>query len=446
MGVVYKARQRDLDRLVALKMILSSQLASEELIARFHAEARSAARLAHRHVVQVFETGEVHGQHFYAMEYVEGQSLESLLRSRRLEVEEALHILLPIARAVGYLHAHEVVHRDLKPGNILIDRTGRPVLTDFGLAKCLSSDSKLTSTGAIMGTPSYMSPEQASGRPVGPAADVYALGTILYECLTSRPPFLAGNPLDVLVQVIELEPPAPRQLRPDLPRNLELVVLKCLEKDAGRRYQHADELADDLERFLHGEAVTAQPLGILGRLIRWARREPNLAAHLGAIGLSGIVSEIGYRLAGGLTATQHAVVLGTLAVWAVLAFLLQRHSAHARWGRWVPFAWASLDVSLLTVALGAARGITGPLVACYPLYIVATGLWFRDRLVWFATAASILGCLALYVHAALAGVRLEHPSRHVILQLILVLIGLVVSYQVRRIRVLTRQQPTMPGG
>src|SRR5262245_41499890 len=194
MGVVYKAREAKLDRIVAVKMILSSQFASSEQVERFHAEARACARLPHPHIVQVFEVGELHGQPFFAMEFIEGRGLDSRIQERPLDPDEAVRLLIPIVRAVGHLHAHGLIHRDLKPGNVLIDRAGRPVLTDFGLAKILAdTESHLTTTGAILGTPSYMAPEQAAAKPVTPATDVYSLGAILYECLTGRPPFRAAT-------------------------------------------------------------------------------------------------------------------------------------------------------------------------------------------------------------------------------------------------------------
>jgi serine/threonine-protein kinase len=282
MGVVYKARQKDLDRVVALKMILASHLASEEQVRRFHAEAKAAAGLHHPHILQIYEVGEVHGQHYFAMEYVEGTSLAEVLREGPLPTSNAVTCLAAVARGVACLHARGIVHRDIKPSNILLDRQRRPFLSDFGLVKRVASESHLTNTGVIVGTPSYMAPEQAAGwSDIGPACDVYGLGAVLYELLTGRPPFRGPTPMDTLVQVLESEATLPRRVRPDIPRELEIICLKCLEKTPANRYTSAAALADDLERFLRGESIEARTQTLGHRLQRWARREPALVAHLG---------------------------------------------------------------------------------------------------------------------------------------------------------------------
>ncbi len=445
MGVVYRARQRDLDRIVALKMILSHQFASEEQILRFHAEARAAARLPHPHIIQVFETGQLHGQPYFAMELVEGQSLECLLHHQPLSPEKAVAILHPIARAVGHLHKNQLIHRDLKPGNILVDASGRPVLTDFGLAKMLAgSESHLTNTGAILGTPSYMSPEQAQGLAVGPQTDVYALGAILYECLTGRPPFRAATPLDTIIQVVEREPTLVRQLNPGIPRNLELICLKCLEKDPQERYATATELADDLEHFLEGESVVAQPESLAQRFERWCRRQPGLASHLGAISLGLVMHEIGYAAHGTMPPSAHHVVLIALVVWGLLSVVWQKLLHNPAWESRAETAWSVTDVSLLTLILAVADGFNSPLVVLYPLYIGASGLWWKVRLVWLSTALSQLGYAGLLVwtwwHQRPVGLL----HRHVILIAGLAILGYIVAYQVQRIRLLSRHLEQRP--
>jgi tRNA A-37 threonylcarbamoyl transferase component Bud32 len=274
MGVVYKARQQSLHRLVALKMILQGQLATPRAVARFRAEAEAAANLDHPHIVPIYEVGEHQGQHYFTMRFIEGASLA---RQPRGDVRGEVRLLATVARAVHYAHQHGILHRDLKPSNILVAE-GVPFVTDFGLAKRLDGAVDLTGTGETPGTPRYMAPEQAAGRrDLTVAADVYGLGVVLYERLTGTTPFRGDDVLDVLRQVREAQPPRPSGLRPGLGRDLETVCLKCLEKEPAKRYPSAEALADDLERWLRGEPILARPVGPLGRLTRWCRRNPAVA-------------------------------------------------------------------------------------------------------------------------------------------------------------------------
>jgi serine/threonine-protein kinase len=247
MGVVYKARQLSLNRLVAVKMILAGELATQEAHDRFHAEAEAAAALDHPNIVPVFEVGEYEGQHYFSMSYVDGQSLAARLADGPLPPREAAELVVTVAEAVEYAHQRGVIHRDIKPSNILIDCHGRPRVTDFGLAKQVDRGSELTATGQALGTPSYMAPEQAAGQinAVSPASDVYGLGALLYALLTGRPPFQAATPLETLTQVVAREPVPPRRLNPAVPKDLETISLKCLEKAIPRRYPSAQALADD---------------------------------------------------------------------------------------------------------------------------------------------------------------------------------------------------------
>jgi WD40 repeat protein/tRNA A-37 threonylcarbamoyl transferase component Bud32 len=282
MGVVYKARQLSLNRIVALKMILAGQLASEADVKRFYLEAEAAANLDHPGIVPIFEIGQHEGQHYFSMGFVEGTSLAARLADVPLPPREAAELLQQIAEAVRYAHEQGVIHRDLKPGNVLLDKQGRPRVTDFGLAKRVQSASDLTGTGQILGTPSYMPPEQAAGNAdeIGETADVYALGAILYAMLVGRPPFQADNPIDTLLQVLQVEPVAPRQLNPKIPRDLETICLKCLEKSPRRRYESAKDLSDELRRFSNHEPIRARQVGRLGRTLRWCRRKPFHAASM----------------------------------------------------------------------------------------------------------------------------------------------------------------------
>jgi serine/threonine-protein kinase len=287
MGVVYKARQTDLRRPVALKMILAGAHASAGQLERFRAEARAEARLQHPNIVQVYEIGEHDGLPYFSQEFVDGGNLGQKTERQPQPPRDAARLVETLARAVHYAHERGVIHRDLKPANVLLTADGTPKVADFGLAKCLDDEAGATRTGSVLGTPSYMAPEQALGRPreVGRATDVYALGAILYELLVGRPPFLGATMLDTVEQVRTEEPLAPTRLQPRLPRDLETICLKCLQKDARKRYAGADELADDLGRFLAGEPIKARPVGQAERLWRWCRRNPRLAGLSAAVAL-----------------------------------------------------------------------------------------------------------------------------------------------------------------
>src|SRR5215468_10762170 len=276
MGVVYKARQLSLNRVVALKMMLPSLLASATEAQRFRAEAEAAANLQHPNIVSIHEVGEHEGRLYFSMDYIEGQSLAALVRDHPLPAETAARYVKTAAAAIHYAHRQGFLHRDLKPSNILIDEANQPRITDFGLAKRMDRDSRLTITGAVLGTPSYMSPEQAASKSdqVGPASEVYSLGAILYELLTGRPPFQAATPLDTVLLVLNSEPAPPRLLLPRLNRDLETIGLKCLEKERRRRYQSAQELADDLDRYLNLKPIVARPINRVNRAWRWCRRNP----------------------------------------------------------------------------------------------------------------------------------------------------------------------------
>jgi WD40 repeat protein len=312
MGVVYKARQTRLKRLVALKMIRAGACARADDLARFRTEAESVARLQHPNIVQVHEVGECAGMPFFSLEFVEGGSLDRKLRGQPQPPRETAVLVEALARAVHAAHCHGIVHRDLKPANVLLqrlenqkpERSGSdasfeflissfsPKIADFGLAKQLDSDSGQTRSGAIMGTPSYMAPEQAAGNnaQVGPLADVYALGAILYEMLTGRAPFRGPTPLDTVFQVVHHDPIPPTRLQPHVPRDVETICLKCLQKDPHKRFASALDLAEDLARFGAGEPIRARPIGLAERAAKWARRRPGVAALSAAMILTIVVS------------------------------------------------------------------------------------------------------------------------------------------------------------
>ena len=269
-------------------MILAGQFAGQEDVQRFYTEAEAAANLDHPGIVPIFEIGEHQGQHYFSMGYIEGESLAHKVADGPLPPRDAADLVKKICDAMAYAHERGVIHRDLKPANVLIDSNGQPKVTDFGLAKKTETDSGLTGTGQILGTPAYMPPEQASGHTdIGPLADVYSLGAILYCLLTGRPPFQAASPMDTLLQVLNQEPVSPRTLNPDIPVDLDTICLKCLNKESGKRYSSTVELAADLRRFLVGEPITARRVGMLEKSAKWIRRNKALSAlsmlSLGAV-------------------------------------------------------------------------------------------------------------------------------------------------------------------
>jgi WD40 repeat protein/tRNA A-37 threonylcarbamoyl transferase component Bud32 len=282
MGVVFKARHVKLNRIVALKMILGGALARADDLQRFNTEAAAAAQLQHPGIVALYEAGTYDNQPYFSMEFVEGSSLAQMAAAGPLPGPRAAAYLEKTARAVHYAHCRGVIHRDLKPANVLVDQQDHPKITDFGLAKLIEIDSGQTRTGTVIGTPSYMSPEQASARKdLGITTDIYSLGAILYELITGRPPFRGDTALATLTQVAEIDPPAPRSLCKDIDVDLETICMKCLSKEPHRRYATAEALADDLHRYLEAEPITARPLSRLQRAVVWCRRKPTAAALVG---------------------------------------------------------------------------------------------------------------------------------------------------------------------
>lgn len=301
MGVIYRATQRTLSRTVALKMILGGRLAQPEDVLRFRVEAEAAARLSHPNIVAVFDVGEIGGQHYFSMEFIEGRSLSRRLADGPLPAHDAARYVQKIAKAIHYAHNQGIIHRDLKPSNVIIDRGDEPQITDFGLAKRMDRDSKQTRTGAVLGTPSYMAPEQAEGKndQLGPACDVYSMGAILYELVTGRPPFRAANPLETVMQVINNDPVPPTLLNPGLDADLENIILKCLEKDPLLRYPSAEAFADDLGRYLSGESIQARSINVIdriGRMLDHSRHAPAFSAWSSMIFIMALVIAVEHVL------------------------------------------------------------------------------------------------------------------------------------------------------
>ncbi len=416
MGVVFKARQKSLGRIVALKMILRGNLASDDDLRRFRAEAESAARLAHPSIVSVYEVGERDGQAYFSMQHVAGFTLAQRVADGPLPPREAVRLLIPICRAVHRAHESGILHRDLKPSNVLIDADGQPHVTDFGLAKRVEADVRLTYSGAIVGTPSYMSPEQAAGSRgvLSPASDIYSLGTILYELLTGRPPFQAASAVDTIMLVLEQEPLAPRLLNSKIDRDLEMICLRCLQKPSDLRYQSAALLADDLEAYSTGEPLALRASG-LGYFLSRMLRETHHAAVLENWGLLWMwhsvvllalcsLTNILY-LKGFQTVTPYLAiwVLG-LGTWASIFWWLRRRGGPVTFvERQIAHVWAastagSVSLFFVEILLGMPVLTLSPVLAVFGgmVFLVKAGMlsgWF-----YFAAAASFLtaGLMALW--------------------------------------------------
>ena len=354
MGIVYRARQISLNRTVAVKMLLAGAFGVPEFVQRFRIEAEAAASLHHPHIVPIHEFGHADGQYYLVLDYVAGPNLSQLIRETPPSPRQAAAYLETIAGAVHYAHGHGILHRDLKPSNILLNENGEAQVTDFGLAKRLTSESDLTITGQTIGSPTYSAPEQVAGRraEVGPHSDVYGMGAILYELLTGRPPFVGENLTAVIQQVQEREVVSPRLLNPAVPKDLESVCLKCLEKDWRRRYATAGALAEDLGRFLRGEPTVARPVRVWGRAQRWCKRKP-LVAGLVATSVALFVLGLGW-------------VAGALAVLAAMIpqtaeanpyFCSQLQPGECKWfcqgdpcqGQWTEQRWCQLPVAGCTL-------------------------------------------------------------------------------------------------
>ena len=277
MGVVYKANHRNLNRVSAVKMILGGRFSSEEELQRFRIEAESAAKLDHPAIVPIFEIGEYEGQAFFAMKYIDGGSLADKATSFVNRPKEAVALITKVVEAVNHAHQRGILHRDLKPANILLDNEDQPFVTDLGLAKSTTGGSDLTHTGAVLGTPSYMPPEQAAGKSVTTAADIYSLGAILYELLVGRAPYKGDTTVSVVMQVVDGPPKAPHKLNPAIDRDLELICLKAMERDPGERYSSAQAMADDLQSWLAGDPISLKPRSFRAKFSNWLKQNQSLA-------------------------------------------------------------------------------------------------------------------------------------------------------------------------
>lgn len=393
MGVVFRARQLSLNREVAVKMILRGRLASEADLRRFLAEASATARLQHANIVPVYDVGDVDGRPFFSMQLIQGETLLERLSQGPLPEREAARIVAQAARAIAYAHRQGILHRDLKPSNILIDHRGKPHVTDFGLAKEGTEETNLTRSGMMVGTPAYMSPEQAAGSraTVGPASDIYSLGCVLYHALTGRPPLIADSPVELMLMILEQDPPPPRALRPGIDRDLEMIVVRCLQKPVDLRYETADELADDLEAFLNDEPVAASS-GRFGQVAARMFRETHHAAVLENWGLLWMWHSL-------------ALLIACAATWLLEWYEVRHRIAYALlWtaglGAWATVFW------ILRHRRGPVTFIERQVAHVWAASIIGIGMlfpleWWLDLEV--LTLSPLLGVLAAMVFLIKAG-------------------------------------------
>jgi predicted Ser/Thr protein kinase len=392
MGVVFRANQRDLHRAVAIKLVRDGSMAGPDDLARFRAEAEAAATLQHPNIVRVYEIGEIEGRPFLSMEYIDGLSLSQRLAVSPLPGKEAARIVGLVARAIQHAHDQGLLHRDLKPSNILLDREGQPHVTDFGLVKRIQAGEGITRTGTVLGTPSYMAPEQAAGmKGLTTAADIYGLGAVLYELVTGRPPFQAETPVDTLLQVLERDPMPPRLLNPGVDRDLEAVCLKCLRKDAGQRYATATALAEDLARYLAGESVQARNLDIASRLASALdhshydvefRADSRLLFGLAAVMmLAEIAKYWAFHSSRGLVVVSAIEALRFTAVASLLLAMrpagLRPTSAAERlmWSVWIGYFFTLFAIAIAHWVVAGGWSVTQE-VYLYPPIAAVTGMAF----------------------------------------------------------------------
>ena len=443
MGVVYRARHVSLGRDVAVKFLAGGVCASGEQRRRFLAEARLAARIRHPRIVSIHDAGDRDGQLWCAMDLVDGDDLAARLRDGPLPVAEAVHLVVEVARAVHHLHTCGILHRDVKSSNILLDASGTPYLTDFGLAR--GDDGDATMTGTVLGTPASMSPEQAAGRvrEIDARSDVYGLGTVLYEALCGTPPFGGSSAIDTLLDVLEREPLPPSHYTPAVPPLLDRVCLRCLEKAPSRRPATAAALADDLESWLAEGRIVPWNDSLANRIGRLIRRYP--AAGFRLLGIAGTMAIVLLRcLANPETVGFYLPVLFGLALWGALAVFWEalgtRRPSIAQprnAPRPTPVAtetWVAglvlTDVISVTALLALVDGKSGPLLAVYPLLVAASGLWLKQRLVYLVT----LACLT--AHAILAVFVPGPVAWHVagILDVLILCTAAITAFQIGRIR------------
>jgi serine/threonine protein kinase len=450
MGVVYKARQTGLNRVVALKMILTGTFADSEEIKRFYQEAEAAAKIDHPGIVPVYDVGCHEGQHYYSMAFIEGESLAARIKESPIDPRESARILFQVASAVHCAHEAGFIHRDLKPANILLDETNEPRIVDFGLAKSTLDDSNLTRTGTVMGTPNYMPPEQATGKneEVTSASDVYSLGAILYTLLTRQPPFVSGNSTETLMQVLQDEPLRASMINAAIPRDLEAICTKCMEKKPADRYASAAELAQDLARFLAGASIYTRN-DWKRRSRRWVAREPVLAAHLALVPILIFALFIAQFLTvdgpNAFTEIDSAFWRNVfvLFAWGGVSVVLQKTHNRVRSAQFIPTIWAAVDPLFLAGLLCLNNEPRGLLLSSFPLLILVISLFRRVDLIAVATVSSIFGFGMVLIYALTIDDlnprnSLVTSSYNIVFTVVLLLTGIISSLQAQILNRLTR--------
>jgi predicted Ser/Thr protein kinase len=415
MGVVFRARQASLGREVAVKMILRGELAQDTERERFQAEAQAAAKLDHPGIVPVYEVGEIGGRPYFSMKFIRGTTLAQRLAEGPLPSREAASLLVSVAKAIHFAHEMGVLHRDLKPSNILIDEKGEPHVTDFGLAKQISDEPSLTRTGAILGTPAYMSPEQAAGNrgQVGPHSDVYSLGVVLYHMLTGRPPFQAASPVETVLMVLEQDPVPPRLLNPNADRDLEMICLRCLQKPTDLRYASAAALARDLDAYLHDESISARS-GRFAQILAGWMRETHHAAVLENWGLLWMWHSLVLFLVCSLTNILWLVGYDTdadrwiyfllwtagLGTWAAVFWALRRRMGPVTFvERQIAHIWAGSMISI-AMLFPLESWLKLPVLALAPMLGVINGMAFLIK-AGMLSGAFYVQAFALFASAVL---------------------------------------------
>ena len=395
MGVVYRARHKDLDRIVALKIIRSGDLADEAEIARFRREAQVAANLLHPNIIPIYEVGQEKQLVYFTMAFIDGMPLSKFASNPNFSIPAKVNLIHELAHSLHYAHGQGIAHRDIKPSNIIVDVQGKPVLIDFGLAKLTHNTSDLTISGAILGTPTYMAPEQLQiHRSIDfRLSDVYSLGAVLYFLLTGRAPFVGQTSFDVMIQLKDREPVRPLRINKQVDRELDTICMRALAKAPEQRYTSALEFAEDLNRWMEGSAIQTPTTSLWVKAVRWWRQEPGLFSHLTAISIVTMIVSLSHWL--GYSQSNLTQQLFLLISWFALCIPLQ-HAVFRVKNTAVPAVlWGLIDVAFVSLLIANAQAPRGLLLVAYPLMITVSALFYRTRFVLLMTIACIVAFVIL---------------------------------------------------